>query len=182
MKITSFKVISGGQTGVDRSAFEWALDNGVEHSGWCPKGRKAEDGSIPRRFRLKETGSTDYAVRTRLNVRDSDGTVIFSKRARLKGGTRKTALFAREQRKPLLRLTVTMGIDEAARRLLAFLKENAIKVLNVAGPRESEEPAVGTFVKGVLDRMADGGGPRLQHRGKTQANPKRYAIRSLASR
>lgn len=161
MKITGLKLISGGQTGVDRSALEWALDNGVAHGGWCPKGRKAEDGRIPRRFRLKETGSANYAVRTRHNVRDSDGTVIFSKRTRLKGGTRKTALFAREQGKPLLQLTVAMGIEEAARRLGAFLKENAIKVLNVAGPRESEEMGVGVFVKRVLRRVVmDRGRPR----------------------
>ena len=153
MNTTAFKIISGGQTGVDRAALKWALSTGVAHGGWCPKGRKAEDGIIPRRFRLKETRSADYAVRTRRNVRDSDGTVIFSKRVRLSGGSRKTALFARNLRKPLLRLILAMGSTKAGARLTAFLNDNGITVLNVAGPRESEEPGLERFVQGVLGQV-----------------------------
>jgi len=70
--------ISGGQTGVDRAALEWAVANGIPHGGWCPKGRKAEDGTIPTQFQLKETANDDYSMRTRRNVHDSGGTVIFS--------------------------------------------------------------------------------------------------------
>ena len=78
-----FKIVSGGQTGVDRAALEWATANGVTHGGWCPKGRKAEDGMIPPEFKLNETFSEDTSIRTRRNVEDSDGTVIFSQGAGL---------------------------------------------------------------------------------------------------
>jgi hypothetical protein len=148
----ALKIVAGGQTGVDRAALEWALANGVPHGGWCPKGRQAEDGVIPPQFQLRETGSSNYSIRTRRNVRDSGGTAIFSERAELTGGTQETADFAKEIGKPLLHLVSSIGIDEAATQLNAFLKEHGIVVLNVAGPRASEEPEVGQFVKAVLSR------------------------------
>jgi hypothetical protein len=146
------KIISGGQTGVDRAALEWALANGVPHGGWCPKGRKAEDGVIPRRFRLKETGSGSYAVRTRWNVRDSNGTVIFSLRRQLAGGSRLTAATARKLGKPLLHLTAADGAAECARRLDAFIRDRGIAVLNVAGPRASEEAGASEWARAMLSR------------------------------
>jgi hypothetical protein len=135
---------------VDRAALEWALANGVPHGGWCPKGRKAEDGLIPPQFQLRETGSDNYSIRTRRNVRDSGGTVIFSERAELTGGTKETAEFAKEIGKPLLKLVSSAGIQESATQLNSFLKEHGIVVLNVAGPRASEEPEVSRFVNAVL--------------------------------
>jgi hypothetical protein len=146
----ALKIISGGQTGVDRAALKWALAQGVRHGGWCPEGRQAEDGVIASRFALKETSSADPQVRTHRNVRDSDGTVIFSRKRELSGGTAETARFATEIGKPLLHLTTAADAHEAARRLDAFLREYHIAVLNVAGPRESEEPDVGPFVPIVL--------------------------------
>jgi len=145
-----FKIISGGQTGVDRAALEWTLANGVLHGGWCPKGRKAEDGIIPPQFQLTETGSENYSVRTRRNIRDSGGTVIFSQSPELSGGSSETAETAKEIGKPLLHLISSMGINEAATQLNAFIKEHDVVVLNVAGPRASEEPETGQFVKAVL--------------------------------
>jgi predicted Rossmann-fold nucleotide-binding protein len=147
-----FKIISGGQTGVDRAVLEWALANGIPHGGWCPKGRKAEDGVIPPRFQLKETGSGNYSMRTRRNVRDSGGTVIFSGGLELSGGTKETAEFAKETGKPLLHLVLSLGVKEAATQLVAFLKEHSIVVLNVAGPRASEERDTGKFVQAVLSQ------------------------------
>ena len=147
---STLKIIAGGQTGVDRAALEWALANGVPHGGWCPKGRKAEDGLIPPQFQLRETGSDNYSIRTRRNVRDSGGTVIFSERAELTGGTKETAEFAKEIGKPLLKLVSSAGIQESATQLNSFLKEHGIVVLNVAGPRASEEPEVSQFVNAVL--------------------------------
>jgi len=144
------KIISGGQTGVDRAALEWALAKRFPHGGWCPKGRRAEDGIIPPLFQLTETGSADPVIRTHRNVKDSDGTVIFSQGERLSGGTAETARFAREIGKPLLHLTADTKADAAARQLGAFLVEHGITALNVAGPRESEEPGVGPFVHVVL--------------------------------
>lgn len=90
-----FCIISGGQTGVDRAALDWAIANRIPHGGWCPKGRRAEDGPLPRRYKLRETPSRSYAQRTRWNVRDSDATLIFSAANSLTGGselTRRTAL------------------------------------------------------------------------------------------
>jgi hypothetical protein len=148
----ALKIVAGGQTGVDRAALEWALATGVPHGGWCPKGRQAEDGVIPSQFQLRETGSSNYSIRTRRNVRDSGGTVIFSEGTELTGGTQETAEFAKKIRKPLLHLVSSAGIDEMATQLNAFLKEHGIVVLNVAGPRASEEPDVSQFVKAVLSR------------------------------
>jgi hypothetical protein len=145
-----FKIISGGQTGVDRAALEWAMANRIPHGGWCPKGRKAEDGVIPPRFHLKETGSENYSMRTRRNVRDSGGTVIFSKELGLTAGTQETADVAKEIGKPLLHLISSLEVKEAARQLDVFLKDHGIVVLNVAGPRASEEPDTGEFVQAVL--------------------------------
>jgi len=147
---STLKIVAGGQTGVDRAALEWALANGIPHGGWCPKGRKAEDGVIPPQFQLRETGSDNYSIRTRRNVRDSGGTVIFSKSADLTGGTKETAEFAKEIGKPLLKLVSSAGIQETATQLNSFLTEHGIVVLNVAGPRASEEPEVSQFVKAVL--------------------------------
>jgi putative molybdenum carrier protein len=72
------KIVSGGQTGADRAALDWALARGVPCGGWCPKGRKAEDGPIDLKYPLKETPSSSYLQRTEWNVRDSDATVVFS--------------------------------------------------------------------------------------------------------
>jgi len=148
----ALKIVAGGQTGVDRAALEWALTHGVPHGGWCPKGRQTEDGVIPLQFQLRETGSNNYSIRTRRNVRDSGGTVIFSERAELTGGTKEAADFAKEIGKPLLQLVSSAGIDETATQLNAFLREHGIVVLNVAGPRASEQPEVGQFVKAVLSQ------------------------------
>ena len=72
------RIVSGGQTGVDRAALDVALELSIPCGGWCPKGRKAEDGALPARYPLKETPSEEYAQRTTWNVRDSDGTLILT--------------------------------------------------------------------------------------------------------
>jgi hypothetical protein len=98
------KIVSGGQTGADRAALDWALAHGVECGGWCPKGRRAEDGVIPIAYPLTETPSSDYAQRTEWNVRDSDATVIFSLAPRLTGGSRLTRDLAARHGRPFLHL------------------------------------------------------------------------------
>ena len=147
------KIVSGGQTGADRTGLDWAIENRIPHGGWCPKGRKAEDGQIDARYELKEASRSDYVQRTELNVVDSDGTVVFSLAAVLTGGSKKTAEFARKHQKPCLHLSAQLHGENAAGMLKNFIEENDIKVLNVAGPRESKEPGVGAFVKRVLDQM-----------------------------
>jgi putative molybdenum carrier protein len=146
------KIVSGGQTGADRAALDWAIANGVEHGGWCPRGRKAEDGAIARRYRLRETPSDRYSQRTEWNVRDSDGTVILSLGDPLTGGSKRTAELAEQYGKPWLHVSRRSNGGDAADRLRRFMAETGIRVLNVAGPRASTEPHVGEFVSQVLDQ------------------------------
>jgi len=148
----AFKIISGGQTGADRAALDWAISHGVPHGGWCPQGRLAEDGVIPGRYELKETLEADYAQRTEWNVRDADATVIFSLQRELSSGSLFTGQRAVALGKPWLHLHRGLGVEEAAERLRVFLRAHEVRVLNVAGPRLSQEPAVGAFVQAVLQR------------------------------
>jgi hypothetical protein len=136
-------VISGGQTGADRAALDVALALGIPYGGWVPRGRRDETGTIPARYRgLVDSGSDDPAVRTRLNVRDSDGTVILSHGA-LAGGSALTAEAARDMGRPCLHLDLHVrGIEAAAAALRAWLESNSVARLNVAGPRASEDPTI----------------------------------------
>jgi hypothetical protein len=104
------KIISGGQTGVDRAALDVALELGLPCGGWCPKGRRAEDGKIPGRYPLEETSSAEYPVRTQLNVEDSDGTLILSWGSPT-GGTALTIKLARRLKKPYLLIDLSRGED-----------------------------------------------------------------------
>jgi len=149
------KIISGGQTGADRAALDWAIANGIPHGGWCPNGRLTEDGPLDHRYRLQETPIGSYVQRTEWNIRDSDGTVIFSISEVLTGGSKKTLEFARKLGKPVLHLSMTGGVSVAASALRRFIEDHGFRVLNVAGPRGSKEPEVGSFVKAVLDKMFD---------------------------
>ena len=147
------KVISGGQTGVDRAALEVAEVLGLARGGWCPRGRKAEDGPIPAKFLLTETRSPQYAVRTRWNVRDSDGTLLLVP-AEPSGGSALTLAAARARGKPVL--VVNLGDAPDAARTRRWLADHAIGTLNVAGPRESEHPGIqaraARFLRKVLER------------------------------
>lgn len=132
------RIVSGGQTGVDRAALDVALLLGFEIGGWCPRGRRAEDGPISENYPLAETASADYSQRTEANVRDSDATLILS-RGRLSGGAALTRDIARARNKPVLVLDLrTATPDDAA----AWIRRQAISVLNVAGPRESGSPGI----------------------------------------
>jgi len=148
------KIISGGQTGADRAALDTALRLGIPHGGYCPKGRVAEDGRIDAKYQMEETDTVDYNARTELNVRHSDGTVVFTLSGILDGGTRETANLAVKHHKPLLRIK---GADlEPAADLRYFIGKHEIKVLNVAGPRASREPGVAAFVERVLTEALAG--------------------------
>jgi hypothetical protein len=143
------KIVSGGQTGVDRAALDWALSRGIECGGWCPKARRAEDGPIPSKYPLIETPSANYVQRTEWNVRDTGGTVIISIARILSGGSKKTVEFAKKHSKPCLH--IHSGVKDAGKRLREFVSENEIKTLNVAGPRASKEPGVANFVREILE-------------------------------
>lgn len=146
------KIVSGGQTGADRAALDWAREHGLPHGGWCPRGRVAEDGVIPRRYRLKQTPDVESAQRTEWNVRDSDGTVIFTLKRDLGGGCLLTRQMARRHRKPCLHLAERSIHRNWEGRLLQFLRRHRIRVLNVAGSRTSEDPGIDVFVRTLLDK------------------------------
>jgi hypothetical protein len=133
------KIISGGQTGVDRAALDVALELGISCGGWCPRGRKAEDGPIGARYPLRETTSANYSVRTEKNVRESSGTLILVK-GEPKAGTALTIKFAQKHKKPYLVRDPFERKD--LRTIRIWLEVNKIRVLNVAGPRESEAAGI----------------------------------------
>lgn len=130
----------------------------MSHGGWCPRQRRAEDGVIPPQYVLRETPSTHYAQRTEWNVRDSDATVIFSVGPHVSGGTRLTLALARRQGKPVLHLSRQEALESggsvvsASARLKTFLDEYRVRRLNVAGPRASQEPEIGAFVRAVFEQ------------------------------
>jgi hypothetical protein len=144
MKLKKIKtIISGGQTGADRAAFDFALENKIEISGFVPKNRRAEDGAIsPIYANLTETASRSYAVRTELNVQNSDATLIVS-HGPLTGGSRLTKKFAEEHRKPFRHVDfLESTIEESARRVRRWLIHIKCKRLNIAGPRSSTDAEI----------------------------------------
>ena len=145
------KIVSGGQTGADRAALDWAIANNIPHGGWCPQGRRAEDGVIAERYQLDETPSGDYEQRTEWNVRDSDGTLIVSLLPELSSGSKRTLEIAQRLGKPCLHLHPGNATPTAIRE---FVERHAIRVLNVAGPRESGQPGIG---KCVMELLAQSG-------------------------
>ena len=144
------KILSGGQTGVDRAALDAALSLNIPCGGWCPKGRRAEDGVIPARYPLRETDSPAYAQRTALNVADSDGTLIQTRGA-LRGGTALTVELARKKGRSCRVLRLEDGL--LVRETVDWLDENAVAVLNVAGPRESQFPGIYKEARQSMERL-----------------------------
>jgi hypothetical protein len=145
-----FKIISGGQTGADQAALDAAIELGIPHGGWIPKGRLTEAGPLPVKYNLTEMPTKDYLERTRQNVLDSDGTVVFS-HGDLKGGSKRTADFATELRKPFLHIDLKKTLpSESAEVLVAWVKAHDIDVLNVAGSRASKDPEIYDKVRIVL--------------------------------
>ena len=133
------KIISGGQTGVDRAALDAAIALGIPHGGWCPKGRRAElETVIPEKYNLKETDSREFEERTKLNIRDSDGTLILVLETPIKvtDGTILTIETVRESNKPYF--IIDLSKETEIEKLLTWINDNNIKILNVAGPRESQ--------------------------------------------
>jgi hypothetical protein len=147
------RLISGGQTGVDRAALDVALALGLPCGGWCPKGRRAEDGPIDPRYPLEETTWSGYPQRTEWNIRDSDGTLILT-RGQPDGGTALTGELARKRQKPVLEVDLADPVEPES--VWEWVRENRIAVLNVAGPRESSCPGIQAEARAWLHRWLSG--------------------------
>lgn len=139
------KIVSGAQTGADRGGLDAAMYCKLPYGGWVPKGRLAEDGTVPGIYtELRETETRSYLTRTEANVADSDATVIFT-RGKLKGGSLKTAEFARKHNRPMLHVDLansdrSMAIEAVALWLRTDCPDSC--ALNVAGQRESKAPGI----------------------------------------
>ncbi len=144
------KIVSGGQTGVDRGALDAAIALGIPHGGWCPKGRWAEDGPIHPRYQLVELPFSDYARRTEQNVIDSHGTLVLY-RERLQGGTALTCRLARAHQRPLLKVRIDRPIR--FQQITRWLDENRIQIVNIAGPRGSSHPSLEAQAFEIVKRI-----------------------------
>jgi hypothetical protein len=172
MDQSTLTIRSGGQTGCDRGALDAARALNLPHTGWCPKGRLAEDGRISSVYNLKETRTALYRERTRLNIRDSDATVIFS-HLPLTGGTKLTAGLCKRLHKPLMVIEPTNSIKGGARQLRQFIEAHQIRALNVAGPRASTDASIYDFTKAVVT-TALGRTLTNRQRGSHRARPFRH--------
>lgn len=135
------KIISGGQTGVDRAALDFALNNEIVCGGWCPKGRIAEDGQIHEKYPLQEASAESYSWRTELNVRDSDATLVLSS-GKIGNGTELTIKMAQKMRKPIFIIDLDNNNEKLEEEFNDWLAENYVEALNIAGPRESNTPGI----------------------------------------
>jgi predicted Rossmann-fold nucleotide-binding protein len=147
------KIITGGQTGVDRGAMEAALAAGFPCGGNCPEGRLAEDGIIPERYPVKELTGGGYAARSEANVAEADGVVVFAPGSPT-GGTALTIEFARRHEKPVRVIdAAVVDPEEAVERVITFLEEHAVGVLDVAGPRLTGWPGGEAYSRAVIERV-----------------------------
>jgi len=147
------KIISGGQTGADRAALDVAIRLGMDHGGWVPRGRKAEDGTIPSRYRVKETSTPRYAERTERNILESDATLIVS-RGPLTGGSRLTWVLAVHHDKTCLHVDLEgTSPCSAAPKVREWVSKHNVKTLNVAGPRASHDARVYGLVTELLEQV-----------------------------
>ena len=145
------KIISGGQTGADRAALDFALKFFKPYCGWIPKGRITEEGPLDDKYQLQEMPTASYPARTEQNVIDSDGTLIFS-RGKPTGGTDYTRKMVLKHKRQLLHIDLNLRTSyDAAHLLSSWIDLQHIKILNVAGPRASKDPAIYNDVFRVLE-------------------------------
>ncbi|WP_236953326.1 putative molybdenum carrier protein [Immundisolibacter cernigliae] len=144
-------MISGGQTGVDRAALDVALELGLPCGGWCPAGRRAEDGPIDARYPLAQTDTIDYAERTRRNVAEADATLVLC-HGGLGGGTLLTVEAACALDKPCL--VIDLRRPWQPLEVQRWLQACAVTSVNLAGPRETGAPGIhalaSDFLRAVL--------------------------------
>jgi Circularly permutated YpsA SLOG family len=149
--VKALKIISGGQTGVDRAALDVALRHRINCGGWCPAGRLDEFGKIPQHYPVRELQGGGFSERTLQNVKHSDGTVVIYP-VELRGGTEQTIRFCVALERPYQRIDASKFSAEDAAKLIAdFVRKNKIGILNVAGPRQSEWPEGYDYASRALD-------------------------------
>jgi hypothetical protein len=144
------RIISGGQTGVDRGALDAALAAGVECGGWCPAGRLDEEGRIPERYPVREFKEGGYLERTIQNITNTDGTLVlyFSE---LAGGTEETVFQCIKLRKPYKLIDGSeISVARAAELSTEWIKKHGIWTLNVAGPRKSKASGAYEYALSVI--------------------------------
>lgn len=143
------KIISGGQTGVDRAALDAALLKNFPCGGFCPKGRLAEDGAISEKYPLLELKSKQYPARTKKNIVISDATLVITYEEP-DGGTALTIDLCKSLKKPLFVLILKNEKTPQIKNMHNWLKTNQVETLNIAGPRESKEPGIYKQAKELL--------------------------------
>lgn len=148
------KIISGGQTGADRAAFDFALENDLQMGGFVPKGRRAQDGRIPAKYpNLIETSGRNYAERTELNIINSDATIILS-HGKLTGGSLLTRKLAKKHHKPFLHIDLAdFDLKEVSAKAQGFLALTECKILNIAGSRASGDKEIYQKTKEFLTNL-----------------------------
>ena len=147
------KIISGGQTGVDRASLDAAIEVGIMHGGFCPKGRRSEDGIIPSKYIMSEMETDDYLERTLKNVQFSDGTLILHK-GEIIAGTRQTEKICFLEKKPMLTINILDECKEIRVNFNKWLEKNTISILNIVGPRESEAHIYKQVKKILIDLLS----------------------------
>jgi hypothetical protein len=151
------KIVSGGQTGVDRGALDAAMAVGFACGGWCPGDRMAEDGVIPEKYPLMPLPNGGDRERTRLNVSDSDGTAILFYES-LSDGTRLTRNLCALLKRPYVLVDARkLSGSEAVAAVVGFVEKNGIQTLNVAGPRLSGWTAGYEFALAVVSGVIENG-------------------------
>jgi hypothetical protein len=147
------KIVSGGQTGVDRGALDAALELGFPCGGWCPAGRKAEDGVIEARYPVVELQGAKYLERTVQNIVDSDGTLVLYFDY-LQGGTEQTVAHCIRRRRPYKLVDgAELSARDGARLAAGFVARHDVGMLNVAGPRQSKEPRAHAYAYAVISTL-----------------------------
>lgn len=150
------KIVSGGQDGADVAGLDWGIAHGLQHGGWCPRGRKCESGMIDPKYQLLEMPTAGYMARTEGNVRESDATIIFTLSDRLSGGSLKTEHFSKTHGKPCLHFRP--GVDP--KFISLFVKRYQVRALNIAGTRASKAEGIGLLVMKALSDAFPEVGPR----------------------
>lgn len=147
------KIVSGGQIGVEQAALDIAIKLGVSHGGWIQKGRRTQHWTLPEKYQLQEMNTASYKDRIEKNVIDSDGTLIIS-HERLAGGSDYSRKMAEKHQRPCLHINLkeTSGFF-AASAINTWIREKNIAVLNVTGPKASEDPEIYKAAMDVLESV-----------------------------